>query len=64
MHLTTYIAIAKFQATEFVANKTQVMENPVRTKAVEVAVFGHIAMEPTLNTSKLSDVSGVRQTTV
>ena len=44
--------------------QTQVIQNPVRNKAVEVAVLGHITMEPTLSTRKLSDVSSVRRTTI
>lgn len=37
-------------------------ENTERTAAVEVAVLGH--MKPILNRRKLSDISGVRRTTV
>ena len=54
----------KFRETGSVTNKKRVIQNPVRNKAVEVAVLGDITMEPTLSTRKLSDVSGVRRTTI
>lgn len=53
--------VAKFDATGSVGNKKRVYE---RDEAREVAVLGHVAMDPTLSTRKLSDVSGVSRTTI
>lgn len=53
--------VAKFNATGSVENRKRANE---RDEAREVAVLGHVAMDPTLSTRKLSDVSGVSRTTI
>lgn len=48
---------------ESLANKKKNDENPVvRTGAVEVAVLGQIAIDPTINTRRLVAVSGMNRT--
>lgn len=66
-HLShTYVLqlVAKFRETGSVLNKKRIVENPVRNEAIEVAVLGHIAIDPTLSTRKVSDVTGVSRRTI
>lgn len=53
--------VFKFDATGSVENKMRVHE---RDEARKVAVLGHLAMNPTLSTRKLSHVSGVSRTKI
>lgn len=53
--------VAKFDATGSVGNEKRVYE---RGEAREVTVVGHVAMDPTLSTRILSDLSGVLRTTI
>lgn len=53
--------IRKFRETGSVANKKRNVEKPVRNEAVEVAVLGHVYMDPTLSTRQLVSVSGINR---
>lgn len=53
--------VAKFNATGSVGNKKRVHE---RDEARKMAVLGHVVMDPTLSTRKLSAVSGESRTTI
>lgn len=56
--------VRKFRQTGAVTNKKRDNERPVRNEAVEVAVLGHVAVDPTLSTRQLAAVSGVSRTTI
>lgn len=50
---------AKFLETGSVANKIKNVKYPIRNEAVEVGILGHIAIDATLSSRKLSEASGV-----
>lgn len=50
----------KTRVTWSVANR-RVIQNPARNEAFEVVVLAHILMEPSLSTTKLSNVSRTRR---
>ena len=51
--------VAKFRETGSVHNRRRQAERPVRNEAVEVAVLGHVNVDPTLSTRPLSTMSGI-----
>lgn len=54
--------LQKFSATGSVCNKKHQPQRPVRNEDVEVAILGHIALDPTTSTRRLSEASGVSRT--
>lgn len=56
--------VRKFRQTGSVANQKKNYENRVRTEEAEVAILGHINLDPTTSTRKLAEESGFSRTTV
>lgn len=54
----------KFRQTGSVANQKKNYDARVRTEATEVAILGHINLDPTTSTRKLAEESGFSRTTV
>lgn len=47
--------VTKFRETGSAANKNENFQNPaIRTEAVDVAVFGHVAVDATISTTILA----------
>ncbi|KAL1493572.1 hypothetical protein ABEB36_009274 [Hypothenemus hampei] len=61
MYFLVNALIAKFRETGSVANKKRNVEKPVRSEAVEIAILGHVNMDPTLSTRQLASVSGINR---
>ena len=56
--------VAKFRETGSVCNKKRQFENPVLDEPMEIAVLGQVAVDRTLSTRQLANVSGVSRTSV
>ena len=56
--------VSKFRETGSVANRKRNIENPVRNEGTEVAILGHVNLDPTLSTRQLETVAGVSRRSI